>query len=191
MEPCSGRQPRCLKKLTKIALAHFAWPFIVATTMIPQQSITKNHCLGSTRRFHVCIDIDPNKVFSNSSTLVNVSGISWPLSALSTNISSLARRNNLKINKPLDGKAARGDNQEGPERTWQNQANHQEDVFCFEIIFAVFIYIYIYIYIYYFFFSLFVFLGFVTLGGVAMDLGIPKSRKQHSETYFSHVRILF
>ena len=93
MEPCSGRQPRCLKKLTKIALAHFAWPFIVATTMIPQQSITKNHCLGSTRRFHVCIDIDPNKVFSNSSTLVNVSGISWPLSALSTNISSLARRN--------------------------------------------------------------------------------------------------
>ena len=52
MEPCSGRQPRCLKKLTKIALAHFAWPFMVATTMIPQQSITKNHCLGSTRRFH-------------------------------------------------------------------------------------------------------------------------------------------
>ena len=57
MEPCSGRQPRCLKKLTKIALAHFAWPFIVATTMIPQQSITKNHCLGSTRRFHYEIGI--------------------------------------------------------------------------------------------------------------------------------------
>ena len=55
MEPCSGRQPRCLKKLTKIALAHFAWHFIVATTMIPQQSITKNHCLGSTRRFHLFV----------------------------------------------------------------------------------------------------------------------------------------
>ena len=53
MEPCSGRQPRCLKNLTKFALAHFAWPFIVGTTMIPQQSITKKHCLGSTRRFHI------------------------------------------------------------------------------------------------------------------------------------------
>ena len=33
-------------------------------------------------------------------------------------------------------------------------------------------------------FSLFVFLGFVTLGGVAMDLGIPKRRKQDSEKVF-------
>ena len=31
-----------------------------------------------------------------------------------------------------------------------------------------------------FFFSLFVFLGFVTLGGGAEDLGIPKRRKQDS-----------
>ena len=28
LEPCSGRQPRYLKKPTKIAFAHFAWHFI-------------------------------------------------------------------------------------------------------------------------------------------------------------------
>ena len=37
--------------------------------------------------------------------------------------------------------------------------------------------------------SLFVFLGFITLGGVAMDLGIPKRRKQDSERVVAMVLV--
>ena len=41
----------------QIASAHFLWPCIVGTTMIPQQSINQKLSLGSTRRFHIYIYI--------------------------------------------------------------------------------------------------------------------------------------
>ena len=56
---------RYLKKLTKIALAHFAWPFIVGTTMIPQQSLTKNIVWGPRAGF-IYVNIFVRMLFKTS-----------------------------------------------------------------------------------------------------------------------------
>ena len=43
----------CLKRLTEIAFAHFAWHFIVGKPWDFNAIIAEKLCLGSTRRFHM------------------------------------------------------------------------------------------------------------------------------------------
>ena len=54
------RAKRCLDLQTKPTKIAFRTPITstwICTTMIPQQSLAKKHCLGSTRRFHIYIYI--------------------------------------------------------------------------------------------------------------------------------------
>ena len=56
-------KPRCLKRHTKIAFAHFAWHFIVGKPCGSTTIFANKHCLGSTQVSYIYIYIYTHHIY--------------------------------------------------------------------------------------------------------------------------------